>query len=357
MVILDSLKYSKTWHQLILLWFFVCPNCCPFSELCDWTKLSSQQRLVFRSLLLRNKVQKADPTSMAKKKTEDPKKRSGWVIYLGALLKKGYQCHRTAGDTWKVAVLFDALTMKCVFIWKKKKLRIKKTGGLKPARNLTQHNLPYVSQLKWTIWEDSAWNHQKIGTIPSFSVQNVGSVSFDQCFKDISPAHLSIPPILPAAFSLVADVRLGLPPERARSPGKGGPGLAQAVTTLVNNDSRSDDMMSIRSHEIWHQPKLHALFIQGNLSKISPDTFAACFGFPKKGPISWSAWHAPTRLQRSSPLDLRQVLSRGSPQKNSRRFGQRHRLQNLNLLKYLSNLDICRDFSKCFLQHHRVLSQ
>lgn len=99
------------------------------------------------------------------------KKNPGWVIYLGALLKiclkKGYQC--TTGDTWKVAVLFDALTMKCVFI-SKKKLRIKKTGGLKPARNLTQHNLPYVSQLKWAIWEDSSridfclkssktWNH------------------------------------------------------------------------------------------------------------------------------------------------------------------------------------------------------
>ena len=357
MVILDSLKYSKTWHQLILLWFFVCPNCCPFSELCDWTKLSSQQRLVFRSLLLRNKVQKADPTSMAKKKNRRSKKKK-WLSHLPwSLVKKGLPMPQDRRRYVESCRSLRCIDNEMRLYLKKKKLRIKKTGGLKPARNLTQHNLPYVSQLKWTIWEDSAWNHQKIGTIPSFSVQNVGSVSFDQCFKDISPAHLSIPPILPAAFSLVADVRLGLPPERARSPGKGGPGLAQAVTTLVNNDSRSDDMMSIRSHEIWHQPKLHALFIQGNLSKISPDTFAACFGFPKKGPISWSAWHAPTRLQRSSPLDLRQVLSRGSPQKNSRRFGQRHRLQNLNLLKYLSNLDICRDFSKCFLQHHRVLSQ
>ena len=217
-----------------------------------------------------------------------------------------------------------------LYLKKKKKVRVKKTGGLKPARNLTQHNLPYVSQQKWAIWEDSSridfclkssknWNHPILFGSKCW----ISTVSFDKCFKDISPAHLSFPLILPAAFSLVADVRLGLPPERARSPGNGGPGLAQAVSTLVNNDSRSDDMMSIRSHEIWHQPKLHALFIQGNLSKISPDTFAACFGFPKKGPISWSASHAPTRLQRSSPLDLHQILSRWSPQKNSRRFGKK----------------------------------
>ena len=255
-------------------------------------------------------------------------KKKKWLSHLPwSLVKKGLPMPQDRRRYVESCRSLRCIDNEMRLYLKKKKLRIKKTGGLKPARNLTQHNLPYVSQLKWAIWEDSSridfclnssknWNH------PILFGSKCWISRFRQCFKDISPAHLSIPPILPAAFSLVADVRLGLPPERARSPGKGGPGLAQAVSTLVNNDSRSDDMMSIRSHEIWHQPKLHALFFQGNLSKYHQIHLLLVSGSPKRVPF-----HDPPGTPRPGCRDLLLLtfvrFCRGGAPKNSRRFGQK----------------------------------
>lgn len=189
MVILDSLKYSKTWHQLILFWFFVCPNCCPFSELCDWTKLSSQQRLRVEAF---QGSKKLIQHPWQKRSRRSKKKRCGicylpWSLVKNICLKKGYQGHRTTEIRGKLLFSSDALTMKSVFIWKKASQ--KKTDDFQTSKKSYTAQPPVRPTAKvgrsGKIPTEliSAWNHLKIETIPSFSLQNVGSVSFDNVSK------------------------------------------------------------------------------------------------------------------------------------------------------------------------------